>query len=124
VHTEAAHVERALAGDPSSAARKASDRLELICRPNLDVQAGLAGLYRERHGNLRADGVETVLERAVEQGVRSEEDLWFGLDAPPDACELAARHGDAAGRGIHFDATSARYLWLDRARRAARQASR
>jgi hypothetical protein len=124
MHTEAAHVERALAGDPASAVREAGSRLELICRPDLDVHAGMAGLYRERHGNLRADGVESVLERAVEQGVRSEEQLWFGVGSPPDASELAGRHGDAAGQGVHFHARSARYLWLDRARRAARQSGR
>lgn len=122
-HTEAAHVETALAGHPTSAPPDAGSRLELVCRPNLDVHAGLAGLYRERHGNLRADGVEAVLERAIGHGVRSEEQLWFGLDSPPDAAELAARHGDAAGQRVHFHATSARYVWLDRARRTSRQSA-
>jgi hypothetical protein len=117
-HTEAAYVRRAVAGEWPAPSDRPEDELALVCRPNLDVHAGLAGLYRERHGNLRTDGVEAVLDRALAHGRRPDEALWFALDPIPAPAELAARHGDAAGLGIHTAAVSARYLWLDRAERA------
>jgi hypothetical protein len=110
--TEAEYVRRAVAGEWPVEADP--DELALVCRPNLDVHAGLAGLYRERYGNLRGDGVETVLGRALAAGRRPDEALWFG-DALPTAAELATRWGDPAGLGIHPSERSLRYLWLDRA---------
>jgi hypothetical protein len=119
-HTEAAYVRRAVAGEWPAPVDRPEGELALVCRPNLDVHSGLAGLYRERHGNLRTDGVEAVLDRALAHGRRPDEALWFGPDPIPDPAELAARHGDAAGLGIHSAAESVRYLWLDRAGRASR----
>ena len=116
-HTEAAYVRRALAGEwPVTPARPAGE-LALVCRPNLDVHAGLAGLYRTRYGNLRADGVATVLGRAVADGRRPDDVLWFGPEPLPEPAELAARSGDATGLRVHPGPESVRYLWLDRARR-------
>jgi hypothetical protein len=97
--------------------------LELVYRANLDLHAGLAGWYRERHGNLRTDGPQAVLGRALEQGGRSIDAVWFGPDRLPSVAELAARYGDRTGQGLHFTETSVRYLWLDRARRAGRAAA-
>jgi hypothetical protein len=75
--------------------------------------------YRERHGNLRADGAQAVLSRALEQGGRSVDAVWFRPDPLPSIGELAARHGGRTGQGVHFTETSVRYLWLDRAQRRA-----
>jgi hypothetical protein len=56
-----------------------------------------------------------VLAGALEEGGRSFEALWFGPDPLPSVAELAARHGDPDGQGVHFSADSVRSLWLDRA---------
>jgi hypothetical protein len=117
-HTEAVWVRRALAGDWPTWARHDGEVLELVCRPKLDLHTGTAGWYRERHGNLRTDGAQAVLGRALEQGGRSIDAVWFGLDRLPAVEELAARYGDRTGLGLHFTEMSVRYLWLDRARRA------
>jgi hypothetical protein len=71
-YTEAAWVARALAGDwPPQLAEvephASSQWLPLVCRPGLELHTGVAGRYRERHGNLRADGGQAVLRRALEQ---------------------------------------------------------
>jgi hypothetical protein len=117
--TEAAYVSQALAGDWPGVPDPAPSELALVCRPNLDVYSGLAGLYRTRHGNLRADGVAAVLGRALAQGRQPDDELWFGPGPLPAPDELAARYGDAAGLGVHLWPESVRYLWLDRAQRQA-----
>jgi hypothetical protein len=127
-HTEAAWMARALAGDwPAQLAElepRAGDQgLLLVCRPGLELHTGVAGRYRERHGNLRSDGAQAVVSRALEQGGRSIDAVWFGPDRLPAVEELAARHGDRTGQGVHFTETSVRYLWLDRAQRAGRAAN-
>jgi hypothetical protein len=119
-HTEAAWVARALAGDwPAPLAevepRAGGQGLPLVCRPGLELHTGVAGRYRERHGNLRSDGAQAVLGRALEQGGRSIDAVWFGPDRLPAVEELAARYGDRTREGVHFTETSVRYLWLDRA---------
>ena len=119
-HTEAAYVRRALAGDWPTAPERPPGELALVCRPNLDVYSGLAGHYRTRYGNLRADGIAAVLGRAVADGRRSDDALWFSPGPLPIPAELAARHGHATGLGVHPGPESARYLWLDRAQRQAR----
>jgi hypothetical protein len=119
--TEAAYVRQALAGDwPATPERRAGE-LALVCRPDLGVYSGVAGLYRTRHGNLRVGGVAAVLHRALAHGLRADDALWFAdLDPLPGPAELAARYGDAGGLGVHPGPESVRYLWLDRARRRAR----
>jgi hypothetical protein len=126
-YTEAAWVARALAGDwPPQVAEAepcaGGQGLPLVCRPDLELHTGVAGRYRERHGNLRTDGARAVLGRALEQGGRSIDAVWFGPDRLPAVGELAARYGDRTGQGVHFTETSVRYLWLDRAGRAGRAA--
>ncbi len=116
--TEAAWVGRALAGDWPTWGRHDGQVLELVCRSHLDLHTGVAGWYRERHGNLRTDRPEAVLRRALAQGGRPSEALWFGPDPLPPVAELAACYGDRSGQGVHFGAESVRYLWLDRAQRA------
>jgi hypothetical protein len=114
--TEAAWVRRALADWPSDI-RHADDVLELVCRPNLDLHIGTAGRYGEPLGNLRTNDPRAVLDHALEQGGRAPDLRWFGPGPLPPVVELASRHGDHAGRGVHFSADSVRYLWLDRAQR-------
>jgi hypothetical protein len=55
-HTDAGWVRRALADDWPTWPRHDGEVLELVCRPNLDLHTGIAGWYRQRHGNLRTDG--------------------------------------------------------------------
>jgi hypothetical protein len=122
-HTEAAWVARALAGDwpgqlAETESRHGHQGQPLICRRDLELYTGVAGLYRERHGNLRTDGGHAVFGRALEQGGRSIDAVWFGPDRLPAVQEVAARYGDRSGRGVHFTETSVRYLWLDRTQRA------
>jgi hypothetical protein len=118
-HTEAAYVRRALAGDWPAEPERPAGELALVCRPDLGVYSGLAGLYRTRHGSVRADGAAAVLGRALAHGLRADDTLWFaGLDPLPGPAELAARYGDPTGLGVHTGPESVRYLWLDRARRA------
>jgi hypothetical protein len=122
-HTEAGWARRALAGDWPTWTRHDGQVLELVCRPNLDLHTGVAGWYRHRHGNLRTDGLQAVLGRALAQGGRSGDALWFDLDPLPSVAGLAARRGDPHGQAVHFSADSVRYLWLDRAQRARRAAT-
>ena len=114
-HTEAAWASRALVGDWPTWKRHGGEVLELVCRPNLDVHLGSAGRYGERFGNLGTDGAPTVFPRALAHGTRSADALWFGPGPLPGLAELASRHGDQSGQGVHFSADSVRHLWLDRA---------
>ena len=59
----------ALAGDWPTALERPTGELALVCRPDLDVYSGLAGLYRTRHGNLRTDGVAAGYGDATGLGV-------------------------------------------------------
>jgi hypothetical protein len=114
-YTEAAWTRRALGGDCPSFKRHDGEVLELVCRPNLDLHTGTAGWYRQRHGNLRTDDPQAALADALEEGGWSSEALWFGPDPLHSVAELAARHGNPDGQGVHFSPDSVRYLWLDRA---------
>jgi hypothetical protein len=122
-HTEAAWTLSALAGHWPSRTRHAGEVLELVCRPNLDLHTGTAGWYRQRHNNLRTHGPQAALVHALEEGGRSSEVLWFGSEPLPSVAELAARHGDPEGQGVHFSADSVRYLRLDRAQPTRRTAA-
>jgi hypothetical protein len=109
--TEAAHVRAALIAEEE--ARPASEEIGLVCRPNLDLHTGKAALYGPRHGNLRADGVETILRRALAHGPMSDEALWFGTAPLPPLAPLARDYGDSEGTRLHFSLRSARNRWLD-----------
>jgi hypothetical protein len=97
--------------------RAGDQALPLVCRPGLELHTGVAGLCRERHGNLCSDGGQAVLSRALAQGGRSIDAVWFGLDRLPVVGGLAARYGDRAEQGLPLTEASVRDLWLDRARR-------
>ena len=77
----------------------------------------MTGIYRRRHGNMRRDGAQAVLERALADGPISQEQLYFPGLAPPIA-DLATLAGDADSMAIHFDAGSVLYRWRDRQRQA------
>ena len=85
---------------------------------NLDLDSGLAGLYRTRRGNLRVGGIASVLCRALTHHCRTDDELWFGPGPLPAADEVVARRGD--GLGVHLYPKSVRYLWLDRTRQHLR----
>lgn len=93
---------RALAGDWPEAPRHDGQMLKLVCRLDLDLFTGTAGWHRERHGYLRRAGGHAVLSRALVQGGRPADALWFDLDPIPVA-ELAAQHaaGLASGHLTH-----------------------
>ena len=88
--------------------------ISLVCRPNLDLHTGEAGLYGPRHGNLRRDGVAATLQRAIKYGPLSKNSLYRLPDPESPIEALAAQHGDPHGQALYFEATSMRYRWLDR----------
>lgn len=94
--------------------------VSLVCRPNLDVCYGFAGQYTKCYGNLRRDGVDAVLSRAMAAGSFSYDDVWFGDMQVPPIEELATRFGDARSQRIHPDSFSIRDWWIDSERRAVR----
>jgi hypothetical protein len=112
-HTEAAWVRRAREGDWPTAEPWRQPRYQLVCRRNLDLFTGTTGIYHHRHGNLRRDGAERVLERAFAYGPVSDEALYLGAGASSPA--LAARWGDKRGTRVYFEPRSLRYRWLERA---------
>lgn len=115
LHTESWFVQQALAGTwPDEPAYRL---ISLVCRPNLDIYRGVAGQYSKRYGNLRRDGTDEVLSRAVADGACSRDDLWFTPEQLLPVQELAACFGDAQSQRIH-EALSLRHWWLDCARRA------
>jgi hypothetical protein len=120
-HTESWYVQQARAGTWPDAP---GDRHEisLVCRPNLDVYLGNAGQYTRRYGNLRRDGVDEVLSRAVAAGESSYDEIWFPGERVLPVQELAADFGDAQSQRIHMYHGSIRYWWMDCARRARRAA--
>jgi hypothetical protein len=113
-YTEAAWRERALAGLWPVEHGGDETHHRLVCRRNLDVYTGTTGVYRTRHGNLRRDGAEVVLDRALAAGPVSDEQIYFGDVGGSDAA-VAAASGEPASTRIHFEASSVRYRWLDRA---------
>jgi hypothetical protein len=116
-YAEPSWVHRALGGDwPSNGG---APPMRLVCRPNLDLHAGNAGLYGTKHGNLRANGAAAVLRRALAAGPVDDDELFFGRGATPSVRELAERHGDADGHQVHFAAGSMRNRWLERWSEAA-----
>jgi hypothetical protein len=65
--------------------------------------------------NLRSDGAEAVLERALDYGPVSHEEIYFP-NRRPSTRILARRYGDRCGTKLHFEPLSLRYLWLDQER--------
>ncbi len=118
-HTESWYVRQALEGTwPDES--ESWLRIPLVCRPNLDVYRGMAGQYVKRYGNLRRDGVDEVLSRAVADGTSSDDELWFPGEQLLPVQELAARFGDAQSQRFHMHSVSIHYWWLECARRVAR----
>ena len=92
---------------------KADELLTLVCRNSLDVFDGFAGIYGSFHGNLRKDGVESVLKSALENGGYSDESLYFSVERVPFVHDLAHKVGNAQGQKIHLHPPSMRWYWLD-----------
>ncbi len=106
-HTEAWFVQQALLGTWPDEPDILS--IFLVCRPNLDVYRGFAGQYTRRYGNLRLDGVDEVLSRAVADGPCNIDEIWFTQEQLLPVQELAAGFGHPDGLRIHGDPTSIRY---------------
>src|SRR5262249_37878971 len=121
-HTESWYVHLAKARSWPEEERKQyeaayRDTVCLVCRPNLDVYYGFAGQYTHCHGNLRRDGVNGVLSRAMAAGAFSYDEVWFpGAPVLPIG-ELATRYSAAHSQRIHPDAFSIRNWWATCARR-------
>jgi hypothetical protein len=125
MHTELWYVEQVKAAtwpedDMKRYEEAYRNKVCLVCRPNLDVYYGFAGQYTSRYGNLRRDGVDAVLSRAMAAGSFSYDEVWFGDMQVPPIDELATRYGNTQSLRIHSDSFSIRDLWIDSARRAAR----
>jgi len=101
LHPECWWREQALSG--SWPAEPEQRLIWLVCRPNLDVYRGDAGCYNKRYGNLRRDGVDNVLNRALADGACSHEELWFTREQLLPVQEVAARFGDPQSQRIHGD---------------------
>jgi len=113
-HTESWYVRQALAG---TWPEKPTHRLiHLVCRPNLDIYCGVAGQYTRRYGNLRKDGTDHVLSRALEDGASSEDELWFKPKQFLPIQELATRFGNPHSQRIHIHGASMRRWWMECAR--------
>ena len=126
-YTEAAYVKKALDSDGEGDQEwifgnsTNPEIIQLVCRNNLDVHSGNAGLYGHLHGNLKEDGTDQVFQNAVEYGMCPEESLYFSVDAIPSVCEVARRFGNLEGKKVHFHPASMRWRWLDLALEAHRR---
>jgi hypothetical protein len=122
MHTESWYVQQALAGtwpdDMERYEQAYRNLVSLVCRPNLDVCRGFAGQYTTRYGNLRRDGVDEVLSRAMADGQSSYDEIWFAGEQVLPIQELAMRFGDVQSQRIHDNAFSIRDWWIDCCRRA------
>ncbi len=116
MHTEAWYVSQALEGVWPDEPEYRS--ISLVCRPTLDVYRGVAGQYTRRYGNLRRDGTDRVLGRALADGASPRDEIWFAREQLLPVQELAVRFGHAHSQRIHMGPDSIRHWWLDCARRA------
>ena len=54
-----------------------SGDVRLVCRHNLDVYSGDAGLYGPLHGNLREDNAAKIFQQGFEYGEYQDASLFF-----------------------------------------------
>ena len=114
--TEASYVELALRGMWPAGQRYETPSLQLVCRPNLDLHTGIAGVYGARHGNLQRDDPHAVFARALAHGPVAPRALYLPEVEAPAIDDLARRHGKPDGRQVHFEHQSMHYRWLDQMR--------
>lgn len=115
-HTEAWYVQQALTG--TWPAEPDLRSIWLVCRPNLDVFRGSDGQYTRRYGNLRLNGVDDVLSRAVADGPYPYDEIWFTQEQLLPVQELAVRFGNSESLRIHAGPASVSAWWWECARRA------
>ncbi len=87
------------------------DYIKLVCRNNLDFHSGVAGLYGHFHGNLRTDGPDIVLQKAVEYVPC--EPFLFSVDRLPAPGKMAEKVGNLKGQKIYFSFDEMYLRWLD-----------
>lgn len=91
------------------------NEINLICKSNLDLHTGLAGLYGHCHGNLAKEDVHQTLQRALDYGPCELERLFFPGKEIPSVVDLAKDWGNQEGQRIYFDNSSMYFRWLDMA---------
>jgi len=114
---EAYYVERAAAPEQSEAVTWTffdPNRVSFVCRSNMDLHSGMAGLYGPLHGNVGDGAITIALQKGLDAGPHSAEQLHFPGADLPSVGELARKVGNPNGQKIHFEAQSMRRRWLDR----------
>jgi hypothetical protein len=116
-YTEGAYVTRALTGHEIEGEPwqypVSEERIPVVCRSDLDIYSGCAGNYESYHGNLRKDGAEQVLEKALKRGSVSDDEVYFTTSTQPAVQQLAEDVGDKDGTKLYFSAWEMRQRWLD-----------
>lgn len=114
--TEAYYVNQALMGQESGDVIWSyfdRNRISLVCRNNLDLHTGYAGLYGPFHGNLGRDDMRMTFENALKVGPLTGEELCYPGDQLPPVAELAGRWGNPKGQKVYMNAAESRARWLD-----------
>ena len=116
-HTEKAYVQKALNGQegdpPRWTFREGGQSNDIVCRANMDVHCGRAGLYGQLVGNLKQDDPGQVFRDAIAQCPYPDDTLYFSTEDIPPVHELAAAYGDPRGQKIYKHPASMRNRWLD-----------
>jgi hypothetical protein len=88
--------------------------LSIVCRPNLDIFIGKAGLYGIYLGNGRQNTFESIFQKALEMGPVEDDQLYYKTATIPPIQELARTVGDKESTAIYFQDFAVRYRWIDR----------
>lgn len=122
-YTEASYYKRALSGSIDEFKYYWSTRQDdiyLVCRNNLDIYNGDAGIYGKFYGNLK-DDKESVLMNLLDDiqneryEFRNSPACYYNIAEFPDVKELALKYGDPDSTRIYPGAETMRFKWLDRA---------
>jgi MoaA/NifB/PqqE/SkfB family radical SAM enzyme len=116
-YTESAYVRKALDGregdPPRWTFREGGKSPDIVCRPNMDVYWGKAGLYGALVGNLRRDDPARVFSEAIAQCPYPDDSLYFSARDIPPIHALVQAFADPEGQRIYNQPASMRNRWLD-----------
>lgn len=116
-YTEAAYVKKALKNPEEFTKYNVSDKNEfvLVCTHNFDIYLGKGSMYEKFVGNLKRDGVQEVLNRALNIELSSSNlSLYFNTNELPSPQELAQTVGNPEGQKLYFSECPEMYRrWLD-----------